>query len=297
MLKKVATKAVQIVVPPRLALYKHPKPFINICHSEHGSESLYEMLKRVQHDKEYSLALRERGRVRTKAAFTLAEVLITLAIIGVVAAITIPTLITNYQKKVTVTKLRKIYSELNNVVKLSEVDNGPMEQWQYPANYTNSFDSIAPFIKKYYLPYFRSAKLIKSTEIGSDYNIFTEYEQNMFNNYLILADGTILSFFANLPANYVWLLVDINGIKSPNQTGKDIFVFDIYKYPSQEDYANGIRGRYKVKFWYYYKNRTTLTDPNIQYSCNKNNTQLYKNFSCGRVIELDNWQIKDDYPW
>ena len=37
-------------------------------------------------------------------AFTLAEILITLGIIGVVAAMTIPTLITNYQKKQTVTK-------------------------------------------------------------------------------------------------------------------------------------------------------------------------------------------------
>ncbi len=34
------------------------------------------------------------------SAFTLAEVLITLAIIGIVAALTIPTLISNYQKKI-----------------------------------------------------------------------------------------------------------------------------------------------------------------------------------------------------
>lgn len=226
-------------------------------------------------------------------AFTLAEVLITLAIIGIVAAMTIPTLVSNYQKKLTVTKLRKVYSDLNNVVKLSEVDNGPMEQWEYPQGDTGTFDSIAPFIKKYYLPYFKTAKLIKSTEIGSNYNIFTEFEQNMFNNYLILTDGTIMSFFANTPS-YIWLLVDINGIKPPNETGKDIFVFDIYNHPSQKD---GLTKRYKVKFWYYYEDRDTLTNPDVQYSCNKNNTQRYKNFVCGRVIELDNWEIKDNYPW
>lgn len=42
-----------------------------------------------------------------KFGFNLAEVLITLAIIGVVAALTIPNLATKYQKKVTVERLRK----------------------------------------------------------------------------------------------------------------------------------------------------------------------------------------------
>lgn len=51
-----------------------------------------------------------------KKAFTLAEVLITLGIIGVVAAITIPGLITKYQKLATVVKLKKVYSQLNQVM-------------------------------------------------------------------------------------------------------------------------------------------------------------------------------------
>ena len=51
--------------------------------------------------------------------FTLAEILITLGIIGVVAAMTIPTLITNYQKKASVTKLQKAISILNQAYKLS----------------------------------------------------------------------------------------------------------------------------------------------------------------------------------
>jgi len=51
---------------------------------------------------------------QTKAkGFTLAEVLITLGIIGVVAAITIPGLVNHYQKKETANKLKKVYAELN----------------------------------------------------------------------------------------------------------------------------------------------------------------------------------------
>ena len=64
-----------------------------------------------------------------KSAFTLAEVLITLAIIGVVAAMTIPTLISNYKEKVTVTKIKNFYSYFSNAYQLAKVDHGPISQW------------------------------------------------------------------------------------------------------------------------------------------------------------------------
>ena len=54
--------------------------------------------------------------LKEKFAFTLAEVLITLGIIGIVSAMTIPTLINNYQKKVTVTRLQQTYSMLNQAL-------------------------------------------------------------------------------------------------------------------------------------------------------------------------------------
>lgn len=57
-------------------------------------------------------------------AFTLAEVLITLTIIGIVAAITIPTLINNYQKKQYVTSLKKFYTNFNQVLAQVAVDKG-----------------------------------------------------------------------------------------------------------------------------------------------------------------------------
>lgn len=59
-----------------------------------------------------------------KKGFTLAEVLITLGIIGVVAAMTIPNLITAHQKKVTVTKLQRAISILNQAYRLSYEENG-----------------------------------------------------------------------------------------------------------------------------------------------------------------------------
>ena len=66
-----------------------------------------------------------------KLALTLAEVLIVIGIIGVVAAMTIPTLITNYQKQTTVEQLKKTYSEISQIIRRSEVDNGPVESWDF----------------------------------------------------------------------------------------------------------------------------------------------------------------------
>ncbi len=59
-----------------------------------------------------------------KVAFTLAEVLITLAIIGVVAAITIPAIIANYQDKVLETAYKKSMSVLSNALNLAIANNG-----------------------------------------------------------------------------------------------------------------------------------------------------------------------------
>lgn len=59
-----------------------------------------------------------------KNAFTLAEVLITLGIIGVVAAMTLPTLIQNHQKQVYVNGLKKALSISQNMVKQMQADEG-----------------------------------------------------------------------------------------------------------------------------------------------------------------------------
>jgi len=64
-----------------------------------------------------------------KAAFTLAEVLITIGVIGIVAAITIPNLITKYQEKVTITKLQQTYSILSQGFRRMIAENGTVDTW------------------------------------------------------------------------------------------------------------------------------------------------------------------------
>ena len=87
-----------------------------------------------------------------KAAFTLAEVLITLGIIGVVAALTMPVLIENHKKQVIISKLDKAYSTISNAYVLAKESNGDMENWglvEYQSATKNEEDFlyyISPFL-------------------------------------------------------------------------------------------------------------------------------------------------------
>ena len=63
---------------------------------------------------------------KTKFAFTLAETLIILAIIGIVAAMTIPALINFYTEKVTVSKVKKMNAILAEALKFAIIENGNM---------------------------------------------------------------------------------------------------------------------------------------------------------------------------
>ena len=66
-----------------------------------------------------------------KIGFTLAEVLITIGIIGIVAAMTIPMLISGYKKSVVVSSLQKNLSLFSQAVKLAEAKYGFTDEWPY----------------------------------------------------------------------------------------------------------------------------------------------------------------------
>ena len=90
-----------------------------------------------------------------KKAFTLAEVLITLTIIGVIAALTIPNLLQKHQEQETVTRLKKAYSTLSQTTAKAIADNGPISTWEVD-NET--------FADKYLLPYLNMRSQMKQPE-------------------------------------------------------------------------------------------------------------------------------------
>lgn len=88
----------------------------------------------------------------TRTAFTLAEVLITLAIIGVLAAMTIPTLISDVSRKQHLVAFKKKYAEIVQAIKLSSIDNNmDTSKWDY------SLDD-EEFFARYLAPYLKTTK-------------------------------------------------------------------------------------------------------------------------------------------
>ena len=244
-----------------------------------------------------------------KKGFTLAEVLITLAIIGIVAALTIPNLVTNYQKKQTISGLKEVYSILNNTVRLSEVENGPMANWTFPE--FNNLDSTGEFIKKYYLPYLRSAKMYSRDEFEDEYpkysvkNLSGEGQGNVSYFHVVFLSNGMLLFFNGYGTGYFWIYADINGLAGPNRIGRDIFVFDGNSW--------GKKGNSYINFWNYptcTNGRDCLTQSGPEegsddaehnfgyYGCSKDNKYgYYAGYYCGALIQYDGWKIADDYPW
>ena len=96
-------------------------------------------------------------------AFTLAEVLITIGIIGIVAALTLPTLIGNYRKSVVENKLKSTYSQLANMLQIVNTENDLSFIPEVDAkSETNgySYDFSEAVFEKYFVQNLKIAKKI-----------------------------------------------------------------------------------------------------------------------------------------
>lgn len=230
-----------------------------------------------------------------KKAFTLAEVLITLGIIGVVAAMTLPVITQKVDKQVTVSKLKKSLATMYEIVRLSEADNGEVWTWDFSEeSYEHAFVE-SNFFKKYFEPYIKKVgnygeKSIQQTAYGC-YTI-DGTRRTCATSWVILPDGSAFGIFNNAGidgsapggGSYMWIFLDINAMKGPNRLGKDIFMAEL------------VRNK-RVVMWGNGSEREKLINDNYGYSCKKGTGQGYAGGYCGALIQADGWEIKDDYPW
>ncbi|MCD7878388.1 MAG: type II secretion system GspH family protein, partial [Candidatus Gastranaerophilales bacterium] len=231
--------------------------------------------------------LRSNTLATRKSAFTLAEVLITLVIIGIVAAITVPTLMANYRKQEVSSRLKKFYSTLSNAVRLADMENPGFIKSTCSARYkdfgqwwNNNLGKYMPVEEKNNTTYkFSSGSATNATNPSKLY---------------VLNDGTMFISYNNSGYNVtVKFLFDINGEKAPNVIGKDIFVFSIgdrYGSTDSRAIAKGVfvcadSGFCGLK--YYNSTRDVLL---------KNCSSHYISDSCTKLLQTDGWQVKDDYP-
>ena len=175
-----------------------------------------------------------------RAAFTLAEVLITLGIIGVVAAMTIPVLIANKRAKELETGLKKSASVIQQAILMANQENGVDIT---PAN------CPATSLKNTLKPYFN---VLKDCGMGVEFgscvantsydtnkdakNIYKNYSKTQNVNYTYLDDGQLLLMDGSLilienpdpKYGHLYISVDVNGYnKAPNAWGHDLFTFEL----------------------------------------------------------------------
>lgn len=180
-----------------------------------------------------------------KIAFTLAEVLITLGIIGVVAAMTMPSLIANYQEKQRVSQLKKVYSALSQAFVSAIQENGTPDEWGMGNMYDENSHLIMANNFKKHLKLSQDCTNMNGTQARKVCGMQDNAGKN--NNLeivgassqakaIILNDGTIVGFrlyeancamvFGDLKNVCGKLYIDLNGQKRPNSGGYD--QFDIY---------------------------------------------------------------------
>ncbi len=222
-------------------------------------------------------------------AFTLAEVLITLAIIGVVAALTVPGVIKNYKKHQTEIKLKKSYSTLNNAVIMQEAESGIRRQdWNFEIDGVEFYNT---YLRKHlktinstsYADYQKNAQVVWRNGQRASGNAWTLENPQRANYNAILPDGTIIVIQGTFATNAVQkrFAIDVNGDKKPNMVGVDIFIFSL----SKTD---------KLSF-------PVLIDDD----CRKNSYGV----ACASMIMINNWKIPtkeqyrnlggevNQYPW
>lgn len=156
-------------------------------------------------------------------AFTLAEVLIVIGIIGIVAEMTIPPLIANFQKQVYVTQLKKdlaILSQAYASIKSENISFIGLCVSNDTACLTGLFQ-----------PYLAISKAVSgipsSTNLTGCWNNTEIYNVGESHVCYILKDGSIVDFDMEYQSGspyYALISIDVNGLKAPNVWGKDRYL-------------------------------------------------------------------------
>ena len=227
--------------------------------------------------------------------FTLAETLITIVIVGIIAALTVPNLIVHYQKQATVTRLKKAYSALAQAVTKSQIKNGHVSTWDFSLTSYGVYEKyLSDFIQLSQSTVgMQRSNNVNYTELNGTNNITLFYNDSKVIN---LADGTQLIIYNGSHNSTIGLTrksfaVDINGYKKPNKMGKDVFVFVLTKNKGliPHFFDDGDSSDIPMK-----SREQIINGPSsYSYQCAKGKRGLW----CSALIMKDGWQISDDYPW
>jgi len=210
-------------------------------------------------------------------AFTLAEILITLLIVGVVFALTLPMIIQNCKKYIVENRLKTFYSTINQVLNMAKVDYGDFEHWDTMSSL--QYDTNINWAKKYIVPY------TSVIDVGHG-------PDNPFGAYVMFKNGSML----RIQSDSIMFYPDKKKIQLQ---GRDCFAFQ------WETNLDRIAAK-KNAFEPYSGNRFSINE-DLDYN-NLYNTSYYscknqiascasdQNKFCTWIIYKNGWKIPYDYP-
>lgn len=238
--------------------------------------------------------------------FTLAEVLITLGIIGVVAALTLPNLIANYQKMVWATQLKKTVSTLEQGFQKLLADEGvdrliDIDEIKKESGCCETGDGeiwckdMLNLLNKYFNWNYENIDSDDDQVINlNDGSQISNFEFHLGDDYTELSNqecekakalgGNMCSELAPT------IEIDVNGKKSPNESGKDRFTFAMS--------GEGKLYPYKGKDWAIFNHQEAITTNTFYWKNDKNygscppkqNPTAWDNGCAARVVE-NGWKI------
>lgn len=239
-------------------------------------------------------------------AFTMAEVLITLAIIGIVAALTIPQVLAKHKKAVVETELKKAFSVLNQAIARSEVDNESAAYWEWAA--VSGREGKERFFDKYFRPYLSirgnyssnlsqgKARFIPISGAGESLAWYYNNSNNPM--FVILSDGSVVRFqTADGRGGQVgsWqVILPHSASKKRIMFGRDAFSFAINLNKNKASVSVFPNSYLGWNCQIVEQNRADFISK--CYELGSNTSGIYPDTYCTILIYCNNWKIPDDYP-
>ena len=234
-----------------------------------------------------------------KIGFTLAEVLITLGIIGVVAALTAPALVQNTGTAKTGPTLAKVVSTIENANERILTEQGASSLATVAGDNEAYCELLSQNIRKssYSDDALEDSDSNSATTTWDNSSLFPDmgYSSESFNEFkfadnialLIAVSGEDLGFYAprsSFLGAYGVLIVDINGLTTkPNVAGKDIFVFFI------DRSGQMIPGGSSTEAWLFNDDSLEYSSNDSSRACNENNVS--KGYGCAGSIFENNLKV------
>ena len=215
-----------------------------------------------------------------KFGFTLAEVLITLGIIGVVAAMTLPSVIQKHREKVLETGLARFYTTINQAFKASELENGEQQYWEYT-------DNSCEFYKKYLAKYLKTVRWECGYYNTISHGTSKVNDDRFVGIYLPSGDmavfsyGRAFTYMVKAQKHYKAYNALMSGGDDQDLYGRKLFPFEIMR-TRDNNKRDGVEPFDGLRIY---------SDEQIRERC------IQYPSRCVEMIRRNGWKIPEDYPY